>query len=160
MTGLLGEFTCRLDTKGRIAVPSGLLRQLNPADSGQFVINRGFEKHLTLYPLSDWHRISAEVNKLNYYGRKNRQFVRYFYRGASELKLDSHNRLLLPRRLMEYAAIETQVVLSAFNDRVEIWAQHLYDQLLDEEPEDFAALAEEIMGDRARHTGPAVPEDD
>ncbi len=163
MNSLLGEYTCRLDAKGRVAVPAGLLRQLAAADGGRFVVNRGFEQHLVLYPISAWQRISSEVNKLNQYVRKNRQFIRYFFRGANELKLDSHNRLLLPRRLLEYAAIDEQVVLFAFGDRIEIWAGHLYDQLLDDEPDNFADLAEEIMGDRdlatRRFTPPLAPED-
>ena len=164
MSSLLGEYTCRLDAKGRVAVPAGLLRQFAAADAGRFVVNRGFEQHLVLYPISTWQRISDEVNKLNQYVRKNRQFIRYFFRGASELKLDSHNRLLLPRRLLEYAAIEEQLVLFAFGDRIEIWASHLYDQLLDDEPDDFAELAEEIMGDRdaapQQTTPPQAPEED
>lgn len=146
MSGFLGEFDCRLDAKCRLAVPAGLLRQLPSAAGGRFVINRGFEQHLVLYPLTVWHHISSEVNKLNLYVRKNREFARYFYRGATELKLDSHHRLLLPRRLLEYAAIADRITLFAYNDRIEIWADHLYGKMLDDEPEDFAPLAEEIMG--------------
>lgn len=155
MAGFLGEFQCRLDSKSRIALPSALKKQLSPEANDQFVINRGFEKHLILYPLNAWETITAEINRLNLYIKKNREFVRYFYRGATELKLDSHNRLLLPKRLLQYAVVKEEVILFAYANRIEVWAEELYDQLLSDEPKDFADLAEEIMGgDNQQPQGP------
>ncbi|MDQ2694467.1 MAG: division/cell wall cluster transcriptional repressor MraZ [Pseudomonadota bacterium] len=146
MASFLGEFECRLDAKSRISLPSALKKQLPTQAQGQFVINRGFEQHLVLYPSSEWDVISGEINRLNLYVKKNRDFVRYFYRGATELTLDSHSRLLLPRRLLAYAAIREDVILFAYSNRIEVWAAELYDQLLKDEPTDFSALAEDIMG--------------
>jgi MraZ protein len=146
MTNLIGEFECRIDAKGRIMMPSSLKKQLSGDNQEKFVINRGFEKCLVLYPLNDWKKISDDVNKLNLYNKKNREFVRYFYRGATDLLLDSSSRFLIPKSLTEYAGIEREVVLFAFSNRIEIWAKDAYETLLTDEPEDFASLAEEVMG--------------
>jgi len=146
MTNFIGEFDCKLDAKGRLMVPSGLRKQLSPEANESFVVNRGFEKCLVLYPKNDWDRVSAEVNQLNQYVKKNRDFIRYFYRGATELGLDGTGRILLPKRLQEYGAIGKEVVLFAYSDRIEIWNKEVYDGLLTDEPEDFANLAEEVMG--------------
>jgi MraZ protein len=146
MRSFLGEFECRLDSKCRIVLPSALKKQLPPEAEGCFVINRGFEKHLVLYPFNEWEIITAELRRLNLYVKKNREFVRYFHRGATELTLDGVGRLLLPRRLLDYAGIREDVILLAYSNRIECWDKALYDQLLDTEPEDFARLAEEIMG--------------
>jgi len=144
---LLGEFECRLDAKARIALPAALRKQL-PADTpDRLVVNRGFEPHLTLYPLPEWQRISAELNRLNLYVKQNREFVRYFHRGATELELDSSGRVLLPRRLLAYAGIRDCVILLAYAQRIEAWDATRYEQLLSDEPADFARLAEAIMGD-------------
>ena len=110
------------------------------------MINRGFEKCLVLYPLNEWQTISAEVNKLNLYNKKNRDFARYFFRGASELMLDGTNRLLLPKALTEYADIDKDLILFAYSNRIEVWSKANYDNLLTDEPADFASLAEEVMG--------------
>ena len=99
-----------------------------------------------LYPKNDWERISAEVNQLNQYVKKNRDFLRYFYRGATELSLDGTGRILLPKKLQEYAGVEKELVLFAHSDRIEVWDKEAYDGLLTDEPEDFASLAEEVMG--------------
>ena len=148
MANFLGEFECRLDSKARIALPAALRKQLPVEAECRFVINRGFEQHLVLYPLNEWQRVTAELNRLNLFVKKNREFVRYFHRGATELELDGSGRLLLPRRLLDYAGIHDQVVLLAYANRIECWDAVLYEHLLSAEPADFARLAEEIMGDR------------
>ncbi|POY36712.1 division/cell wall cluster transcriptional repressor MraZ [Solitalea longa] len=146
MTQFIGEYDCKVDPKGRIMLPAGLKKQLPEEASDKFVINRGFEKCLVLYPFNVWQNISAEVNKLNLYNQKNRNFARYFFRGATELTLDTNNRLLLPKSLLDYAGINGELVLFPYSDRIEIWSKEAYDNLLNEEPEDFALLAEEVMG--------------
>lgn len=146
MTYLLGEFDCKVDSKGRFMLPSGLKKQLSEGDQGRFVINRGFEKNLTLYPQSEWQKISHEVNGLNLYNKKNREFVRYFFRGASEITLDAASRLLLPKALLEYSGIKNEIVLFAYGQRIEIWAREVYEAMMSSEPEDFSTLAEDVMG--------------
>lgn len=153
MTYLLGEFDCKVDSKGRFMLPSGLKKQLSEGDQERFVINRGFEKNLTLYPESEWQKISREVNSLNLYNKKNREFVRYFFRGASEITLDAASRLLLPKTLLEYSGIEKEIVLFAYGQRVEIWAKDVYESMMNNEPEDFSSLAEDVMGKITNQSG-------
>lgn len=129
-------------------MPSGLRKQLDPEAQETFVLNRGFEKCLVLYPKNVWSGISAEISKLNQYKKKNREFIRYFYRGASEISLDGTGRLLFPKRLMAYASITKEVVLFAYFDRIEVWDKKTYDNLLTDEPDDFSNLAEEVMGSK------------
>lgn len=144
---LLGEYECKIDSKGRMRMPSGLIAQLGEGEAQYtFVINRGFEKCLMLYPEPVWNKITQEINQLNLYNKKNRDFVRYFYRGAHKVDLDSADRLLITKRLLEYAGIDKDVILSAYNDRIEIWAKDQYDHMLDEEPDDFSDLAEDVLG--------------
>jgi MraZ protein len=152
MAHFIGEFECKLDPKGRIMLPAGLKKQLSPAAQEKFVINMGFEKHLTLYPMNEWEIISSDVNKLNLFVKKNRVFHRMFNNGATELALDSTSRLLLPKELMKYAGIDKEVVLFAYANRIEIWSKQEYDRMLADESVDFAALAEYVMG-KAKNGG-------
>ncbi|TKB98660.1 division/cell wall cluster transcriptional repressor MraZ [Pedobacter cryophilus] len=148
MSHLIGEFDCKLDAKGRLMVPSGLKKQLPAVDAEGLVINRGFEKHLTIYTKAEWDKITAELAALNQYEKKTRDFIRYFTRGASELSLDASGRVLLPKSLLEYAGVGTEVVLSCQFDKIELWAKDAYEAQLDNEPESFANLAEEVMGSK------------
>jgi MraZ protein len=150
MIQLLGEFDCKLDAKGRLMVPSSLKKQLPSVEQEGLVINRGFEKHLVIYPKKVWEGIVAELSKLNQYEKKTREFIRFFTRGASELTLDASGRVLLPKSLLEFAGINGEVVLACQFDKIEVWAKDAYDSLLDNEPENFANLAEEVMGGNDR----------
>lgn len=127
-------------------LPSGLISQLGEGEKHTLIINRGFEKCLVLYPQDVWKKISGEIDALNIYNRKNRNFARYFYRGAQELTMDSADRINLPKRLLEYAGIENDVILSAYNGRIEVWARDEYDQMMEDEPMDFSDLADEVLG--------------
>jgi MraZ protein len=150
MIQLLGEFDCKLDAKGRLMVPSSLKKQLPNVEKEGLVINRGFEKHLVIYPKKVWEDIVAELSKLNQYEKKTREFIRFFTRGATELSVDATGRVLLPKSLMEFAGIEGEVVLVCQFDKIEVWSKATYDSLLDNEPENFANLAEEVMGGKNR----------
>jgi len=150
MVQLLGEFDCKLDAKGRLMVPSGLKKQLPNVEQEGLVINRGFEKHLVIYPKKVWEGIVEELSKLNQYEKKNREFIRFFTRGAMELTMDACGRVNLPKSLLEFAGINGEVILACQFDKIELWDKQAYDNLLDSEPEDFANLAEEVMGNKNR----------
>jgi MraZ protein len=152
MSHFLGEFECKLDAKSRMMIPAGLKKQLPDAEREGLVINRGFEKHLVIYTRKEWDKIVDELSRLNQYEKKTREFIRYFTRGASELSLDGSGRVLLPKSLLEYAGIGTDVVLACQFNKIEVWAQAAYDSQLDDEPENFANLAEEVMGNTGRRS--------
>lgn len=143
---LLGEYFVSLDAKGRFRLPSGLLKSMGDRDTLKFVVNRGIGNCLTLYPKPVWNEIKKDVDALNKYNRKNLQFARLFYRGASDVVPDSADRLLLPKQLLESLGAGRNIVLSAMNDRIEIWAEAEYERLMEEEMEDFDVLAEQVLG--------------
>jgi len=147
MAGFLGEYLCSLDNKGRIKLPVSLKGQLSPDINGRFVINRGFEKCLSLYPWDEWQKVSGKVGKLNTFEKKKREFQRYFFRGATEITLDSTDRMLLPKHLMEYAGITKDALLTARDNIIEIWNQQTYEALMAEDSDHFSDLANEVMGD-------------
>lgn len=147
MIQLIGEFECKLDAKGRLVVPAALKRQLPAVEQEGLVVNRGFEKNLVIYTKYEWNQKMVQLKKLNPYSAKNRNFVRQFMRGATELNLDSAGRVLLPKSLLEYAGIQGEIFLQCQFDKIEVWAKAEYEKLMDEgSEEDFASLAEEVMG--------------
>ncbi|MFD2161000.1 division/cell wall cluster transcriptional repressor MraZ [Paradesertivirga mongoliensis] len=146
MSHFLGEFECKLDAKGRLMLPAGLRKQMPDVEREGLVINRGFEKHLVIYTRKEWDTIVADLSKLNQYEKKTREFIRYFTRGATELSVDAAGRVLLPKSLMEYGEISADVVLASQFNKIEVWAKDAYDSQLDNEPDNFANLAEEVMG--------------
>jgi MraZ protein len=149
MINLHGEYECKIDAKGRLIIPAALKKQLPVEAKDSFFINRGFEKCCVLYPANEWDNIAGEINKLSDYIKKEREFKRYFLRGASKLDMDTASRVLLPKPLQEYANLKGEIVLLAYGNKVEIWSKAEYETMLNAEPEDFSALAEEVMSKRS-----------
>lgn len=147
MAGLVGEFEVKLDAKGRFLFPSGLRKQLPPAAQRDFMLNKGFEDCLTLYPLFEWEKISEKLSKMNLFKPKNRMFYRLFHQGAKVLALDNAGRILIPTTHMERVGLKQNVMLIAYNDRIEIWDRQKYFEMIEGNMTDFADLADEVMGD-------------
>ncbi len=146
MIGFLGEYEATIDTKGRFLLPAGFKKQLPQDATAQFVINRGFEKCLTLYPLQTWEPIFSQISKLNDFDPKVREFRRYFLNGAIEVELDSAGRLLLPKNLMGHASLEKDIVLVSAVNKIEIWDKTKYNEFFESfTPEAFSKLANEVM---------------
>ena len=90
----------------------------------------------------------ADLAKLNIYDEENRRFVRAFTRGATEISLDAAGRVLLPKSLTEYAGIASDLVLACQLDRIEVWDKKSYEDIFDDVPENFADLAQKVMGSK------------
>lgn len=147
MIGFLGEYEATLDAKGRFLLPAGFKKQLGESAGEQYVINRGFEKCLSLYPMSEWQPIFEKISKLNDFDPKVREFRRYFLNGATIVDLDSAGRLLLPKSLMSYASLEKDIVLAAASNKIEIWDKNKYQEFFENfSPGSFSDLAQQVMG--------------
>jgi len=146
MIGFLGEYEATVDVKGRFLLPAGIKKQLAEDSTDQFVMNRGFESCLTLYPAKNWEPIFSGINKLNDFDPKVREFRRYFFNGATSLELDSAGRLLIPPNLKEHAGLERDIVLVGAMNKIEIWDKTKYKQFFESiSPEAFSLLAKEVI---------------
>ena len=144
---LIGTYECKVDAKGRLMVPSALKKQLAPMLQDGFVIKRAvFQNCLELYPMEEWNVLMNKMNKLNRFKKKNNDFIRRFTAGVKTVEVDTNGRLLIPKDLVGFAGIEKEIVLSSAINIVEIWDKDKYEQSLDDSSDDFADLAEEVMG--------------
>jgi MraZ protein len=142
---LTGEYEATVDTKGRFLLPAGLKKQLPEGDK-VFVVNRGFERCLTLYPLQSWNPIITQIGGMSDFDVKVRNFRRAFMAGATHVELDSAGRILLPPSLKDYAGIEKDIVLTGALNKVEIWDAREYKKFFDDMSSDtFSELANEVM---------------
>lgn len=146
MIGFLGEYEVTLDTKGRFLLPAALKKQLVGETANQFVVNRGIEECLSLYPKETWDPLFSEISKLNEFDPQVRQFRRSFLNGATPVELDSAGRLLLPKPLMEYAGLEKDILLVSAINKIEIWDSSKYKKLFESfSPEGYSQLADTVM---------------
>ncbi|MCF8221836.1 MAG: division/cell wall cluster transcriptional repressor MraZ [Bacteroidales bacterium] len=147
MATFIGDYSCKIDAKGRLIFPSAFKKQMRSVSLDHFVVRRDiFEQCLVLYTSEDWDEQMEQIrSRINPYNREHNMFMRNFFKGTAELTIDSSNRLLIPRRLIEVAGIKRDVVLAGQDGRIEIWAAEKYEEI-DMPVDDFADLAEKLMG--------------
>ncbi len=147
MNYLIGTYECKIDVKGRLLIPSAFKKQLAPVIPKGFVLKRAvFQNCLELYPLEQWEELIKKVNSLNRFKKKNNDFIRRFTAGVKFIELDSNGRLLIPRDLIEFSNIKREVTLSTSVNIIEIWDKSSYEKAIADSRDDFAQLAEEVMG--------------
>lgn len=148
MINLIGTYECKIDAKGRLMLPQAFKKQLAPILQDGFVLKRAvFQKCLELYPIAEWNMLSAKVNKLNRFNKKNDEFIRRFNAGVKPVEVDGTGRVLVSKDLGNFAKLEKSIVVNAAFNILEIWDKDLYEKAIDEAAVDFADLAEEVMGD-------------
>lgn len=148
MLNLIGTYECKIDAKGRLMLPAAFKKQLAPILQDGFVLKRAvFQKCLELYPIAEWNTLSAKVNTLNRFNKKNDEFIRRFNAGVKPVEVDSTGRILVSKDLGAFASLEKSIVVNAAFNILEIWDKDLYEKAIDEAAVDFADLAEEVMGD-------------
>lgn len=144
----LGECLIKIDDKGRLRIPTALKEAMPETSGMRFIVNRGFENCLTLYPYEVWVKVKSNVDKLNTYNSKKREFVRKFYSGATEMTLDTGDRINVPKHLLEYANITKEVMLTPIKDYFELWDVNKYNEFMNSsDNSSFEDLANDVMGD-------------
>lgn len=147
MVNLIGSYECKADAKGRLMLPAAFKKQLAPILQDGFVLKRSvFQPCLELYPMKEWNLLMQKINKLNRFKKKNNDFIRKFTAGVKMIEIDAAGRLLIPKDLVAFAGIKKELVLSSAVSIIEIWDKDNYEKEVDNTADDFADLAEEVMG--------------
>ncbi|MGB3591611.1 MAG: division/cell wall cluster transcriptional repressor MraZ [Nonlabens sp.] len=148
MTNFIGTYDCKSDAKGRFMVPTGIKKQLQPVAPGGFVIKRAvFQPCLELYPMAEWEKLMQKLNGLNRFNRKHNDFIRRFTAGVKTVEMDGNGRILIPRDLIAVSGIKKEITVSSAINIIEIWDKQKYEQAIGDASDDFADLAQEVMGD-------------
>ena len=113
----IGEFSHSVDIKGRVAVPAKFRRQI----SSGAIVTRGLDTCLFIFTKKDWEELAGKLINLPLAQANSRAFVRLMRSGATDVKLDSQGRVLVPDYLRKYAGIKKAVKVIGVYNRMEIW---------------------------------------
>lgn len=137
----MGEFQHTLDDKGRMIVPVKFREGLGTS----FVVTRGLDKCLFVYPLAEWEMLEQKLKTLPMTRSDARSFVRFFFSGATECELDKQGRILLPVALREYANLTRDAIVLGVSNRVEIWSDEGWRDYSENAADSFAEIAEKLV---------------
>ena len=114
-----------LDAKGRVALPAKYRDRVTDRCNGHMVLTvHPFDRCLLLYPLADWEVIESQVNALpNSTSRQARRLQHLMVGYATELDLDTANRLLLPAMHRDHAELDKRLIMVGQGQKFEIWSE-------------------------------------
>lgn len=135
----IGEYQHAIDNKNRMIIPSKFREELG----ARFVITKGLDGCLYAYTMEEWKIMEDKLKKLPLTSKDARAFVRFFFSGANEVEPDKQGRVLIPQNLLEYAAIEKEIVSIGVSTRIEIWSKARWDEYNDSDI-NFDEIAEKM----------------
>lgn len=134
---LLGEYNNKLDEKGRVSVPAKFRDDLGPS----FIVTKGLDNCLFAYSKEEWATFEAKLKALPLTNPNARNFIRFFFAGATECETDKQGRINIPQNLREYAGLKKEVYVVGVSTRVEIWDKEKWDNYTNEENMDVNEIA-------------------
>jgi len=145
----IGEYAYSLDSKGRVNIPAKFRQSLSTDSQNTFVITRGLDPCIWVYPLEQWKEIENNLRNLSSVKNIHRTFVRDTARYASPSTYDKQGRITLTPSLIEYAGLEKDALIIGMVNKMEIWNPVQMDKTDKEtikiDPAAYDELAEKII---------------
>ena len=148
MLRFLGNIEAKTDAKGRVFIPATFRKQLQAASEESLVLRKDvFQDCLVLYPESVWFKTQEQLRRrLNRWNARQQAVFRQFVSDAEVMVPDGNGRILIPRRYLQMAGIESEVRFIGMDNTIEIWAKARAEQPF-MEAEDFSQALQEVLGD-------------
>jgi MraZ protein len=142
----IGSYTYSVDVKGRISIPAKYKKCLNQEANETFVMTRGIVQCIDVYPHDYWTKmIEPRIDQLDEFDIDESAFKRLLLELADESTLDQQSRLLVPKKLLEFAGIVKDVFVLGQNNKIEFWNPEIYEAHKNEIPKPFPELAKQVM---------------
>jgi MraZ protein len=145
MSAFKGSYEYSVDTKGRINIPAKLRKYVSPEANDTFVVTRGFEQCLSVYPLDEWNALEQSIRELSPTNPQHRYFTRVLLQWATESQLDGQSRITIPKELLQFAGIENEVLIIGVLERIEVWNPNVYQQYLKAQAESYESIAQSVL---------------
>ncbi|MEW6510414.1 MAG: division/cell wall cluster transcriptional repressor MraZ [Bacteroidota bacterium] len=145
MSSFKGSYAYSVDSKGRINIPARLRKYVSAEANDTFVITRGFERCLFVYPLDEWNKFEHAIRSLPASDPKGRYFTRTLLDKAAEAQLDGQSRIMIPRDLLQLAGIDNEVLIIGVLERIEIWNPKVYEEYRNSQPESYEDVAQAVL---------------
>jgi MraZ protein len=145
MSSFKGSYEYSVDNKGRINIPARLRKYVSPEANDTFVITRGYEKCLFVYPLDEWNKLEQSIRDLTPTNPKHRYFMRTLLEQATESQLDGQSRIGIPRDLLRLAGIENDVLILGVLERLELWSPEIYREYQKSQEESYESVAQSVL---------------
>jgi MraZ protein len=143
----LGDFVHTLDSKNRLAIPSDWRKVFPSGTDDRLVVLRGATGCVETHVRPEWLvHVSERLRKLTLYGPQDMALRRMWLANAQEQVLDNQGRLVLPRRLVEFAGLRGEVKLIGQGPFFELWSPARLDRFVAEHSGNYDEYLRKLDG--------------
>ena len=140
---LRGNYTARIDIKGRLKIPTHF-RRLLEEKGNDFYITSLTGECVRIYPLSEWESIEQRLSLLPTMDPAKRKFLDRTNYYGQQTTIDGQGRLLIHPLLRKSAELIGDVAVMGYLTYLEVWELDKFKARLLADPyteEDEAAIA-------------------
>ena len=141
---LRGNYTARIDSKGRLKVPTLFRRYVEEKYGSALYVTSLTGECVRIYPMPEWEAIEQRLSLLPSMDPARRKFLdRTNYYGQQSV-MDTQGRGLIHPLLRKSAAVIGDVAVLGYLSYLEVWELDKFQQRLLSDPyteEDEAAIA-------------------
>jgi len=139
LTMFFGEFEHNVDDKNRLCINSSYRTGMSPDELEKgFVITKGYDGCLALYPVDNFTALSNEIAGNQFNDADARSGIRELFRKAVRVSIDSQGRIVIPQKLREEVGITKVCVENGVLGHIELWAKKAHGDYWDENADEAA----------------------
>jgi len=140
---LRGNYTARIDDKGRLKIPTGFRRKIEEKYGSQIYVTSLTGKSVQIFPLKEWEIIEQKVALLptNDSARQIYMLRTSFY--GQESEIDNQGRILIPQLIRKDAEAFGDVSILGCLNYLDVWNMEKIEQQLIQNP--FTAEHEAML---------------
>ncbi len=139
---LRGNYTTRVDEKGRIKIPAAFRDIILQKYGSEFFVTSLDGDHVRLYPLPEWEKIEQRLAQLPEMDPVKEKFLRVTNFYGRQATMDGQGRILIHPPLRAKAELNGEVAVLGYITYLQVWNLEKFEaQLGSFTKEDAAAIA-------------------
>ena len=141
---LRGNYTARMDSKGRLKVPTPFRRLVEEKHGTSVYVTSLTGESVRIYPLPEWESIEQRLALLPSMDPARRKFLDRTNYYGQQATIDGQGRVLIHPLLRRSAGVMGDVAVLGYLTYIEVWELERFQQRLLSDPyteEDEAAIA-------------------
>ena len=141
---LRGNYTARIDSKGRLKVPTAFRRYIQDNHGTEVYVTSLTGESARIYPLIEWENIEKRLALLPSMDPALRKFLERTNYYGQQTMMDAQGRILIHPLLRKSAGVMGDVAVLGYLNYLDVWELEKFQQRLIVDPfteEDEATLA-------------------
>jgi len=145
MAAFRGSYKHSIDHKGRVSIPARFRRLLSGDANETFVILRGLDACVSLFPADEFKRLEDRLRSRSFSDETHRRYQRLLLLDSRDETIDAQGRVAIPASLITHAELKKEVLVNGVLDHIEIWNPETFEKYMASSDRTYEEMAGELL---------------